>query len=205
MNAVVNADIDRLLQFWLGELDAYGYASDAQRKRWFNSNDETDAAIRQQFGELIAQALRGELAHWADTARGRLALIILLDQFTRNVHRGSAAAFAGDDNALQLCKQGLELGHDTTLQPAEKTFFYMPLEHSEVLADQILCEQLFLAMSANAPADYQAYAQNNVDFVRQHKHIIEQFGRFPHRNAALGRDSSAAELAYLKNANTFGQ
>ena len=197
--------IESILDFWFGELDEHGYATDDRNKLWFQSSAETDIIIRTRFGELVGQACRGELDNWAETARGRLALIIVLDQFTRNINRGSAAAFKGDSKARQLCKQGQDLGHDQTLAPSERVFFYLPLEHSENLTDQEQCVALYSQLHDQAPPARQERALSNVNFARQHKAIIEQFGRFPHRNKALGRGSTPQELEYLKNANSFGQ
>ena len=201
----IAVSIDIILQFWFGELDNHGYAAADRNKLWFQRSDTTDAAIREQFGALIEQALQGELEDWAETPRGRLALIILMDQFTRNIYRGTGKAFSGDAKALQLCKRGIELSHDQDLAPAEQVFFYLPLEHSENLADQSQCVALYTKLHRNTPEAYHVKTQSYIDYAVKHKEIIERFGRFPHRNKALGRESTPAELKYLENANTFGQ
>ncbi len=150
--------------------------------------------------------MRGELDHWKQTARGRLALIILLDQFSRNVYRGTAAAFAQDEAALALCTEGIELGQDRELEPCERTFFYMPLEHAEDAEAQALCVRKFREVAADAPAPWRDIFERNVDYANQHKEIVDRFGRFPHRNAVLGRASTPDEDAYLADdAPRFGQ
>ena len=111
----------------------------------------------------------------------------------------------GDAQALQLCKNGIELGHDQDLAPAEQGFFYLPLEHSENLADQHQCVVLYTQLHQNAAEKYHSKTQSYIDYAIKHKDIIERFGRFPHRNKALGRESTPEELQYLENANTFGQ
>ena len=197
--------IEQVLQFWFGELDEHGYAAADRNKLWFQSNAETDTAIRAQFRDLVEQALQGDLDDWAQTPRGRLALIILLDQFTRNIYRGTGKAFSGDSKACRLTHEGLRLDHDRTLAPAERVFFYLPLEHSENLADQDQCVTLYTKLHQGAPESYQSKTQSYIDYAIKHKDIIARFGRFPHRNKALGRVSTDAELDYLENATTFGQ
>jgi uncharacterized protein (DUF924 family) len=175
------------------------------QKLWWGKDEAIDADLRERFGSTLAAARGGELDGWADTARGRLALIIVLDQMSRNIHRGSPEAFAGDEKARALTHAGLERGHDRELPPEQRTFMYMPLEHSESLADQDLCVQLFRTMAdevaAVDPELGKRYAYY-LSFADRHREIVARFGRFPHRNAILGRASTDEELAFLREPNS---
>jgi uncharacterized protein (DUF924 family) len=201
----MDTSIETILSFWFGPLNEHGYAAEERNKLWFQSSPETDATIREHFGALINQARRSELDAWAESAHGRLALIILLDQFTRNIFRGSAEAFSGDTKARTLCLEGLTRGHDQALAPDERVFLYIPLEHSENLADQERCVELFTQLRDQAPPPHRKRAQSFLDYASLHKDIIARFGRFPHRNQVLGRASSDEEQEYLATANRFGQ
>ncbi|KAA0159793.1 hypothetical protein FNF28_05703 [Cafeteria roenbergensis] len=166
------------------------------RRKWFMSSKEDDEALKTKFGDAIAAAKRGELAGWEGNARSALALVILLDQFGRSVHRGSAEAFAGDALALKVCLVCMAHGWDKSMSPMERMFLYMPLEHSEDPTMMRLCLSK-MADITEVPAA--------LDFAKTHADILERFGRYPHRNAVLGRESTQAELDYLKSADTFGQ
>lgn len=183
-----------LLDAWFGEPANDTQRAHRQAPLWWGKSGDTDDWLRSEFGALADRAACGELDAWADTPKGRLALILLLDQLPRNLHRGNPAAFAQDGRARQLCLDGLAKGDDTHLASLERVFFYLPLEHAESLAQQDLCVTLFEALALAHPlpifADY-------LDYARRHRAIIARFGRFPHRNAILGRQSSAAELAFL--------
>ncbi|MGI9304852.1 MAG: DUF924 family protein [Gammaproteobacteria bacterium] len=198
-------DIDRVLDFWFGELRD-GSTVEDRSKLWFGSDVETDELIKKEFGSLHASAVKGELDGWRETPGGRLALIILFDQFSRNIFRGTAEAFACDPAALQLCLEGLETGADKQLAPVERDFFYLPLEHSETLAHQDSCVQRYTELMESLPAGQCERVKESLGYAVQHRDIIERFGRFPHRNRALNRDSTAEELAYLKGKGSrFGQ
>ena len=132
-------------------------------------------------------------------------MVILLDQFSRNMHRGSARAFAGDGLAQKLVLQSLALGMDDELPIAGRVFFYMPLMHAESVALQFECVDRLTALARHSPPDIAQHLQGNLRAARQHLDIIEKFGRFPHRNAALGRTSTPAEEAFLQNGPRFGQ
>ena len=140
----------------------------------------------------VEAALAGQLAAWADDAQGALALLILLDQFPRNLFRGEAKAFAGDPQARQLAETALDQGWDKGLSAVEKLFVYLPFEHSEALADQERSVALFSALAAEHPG-----CDGFLDYARRHHEVIARFGRFPHRNAALGRPSTPEETGYL--------
>ncbi|MFV8755626.1 DUF924 family protein [Nannocystaceae bacterium ST9] len=171
-----------------------------QQKLWWGKDEATDASLRERFADTLAAARRGELEGWAASARGRLALILVLDQLSRNIHRGSPEAFVGDPLARALTHAGLALGHDRELAPIERVFMYLPLEHSEELGEQDQCVGLFKALAdevaAGDPEQGKRYAYY-LTFADRHREIIARFGRFPHRNAVLGRASTAEELAFL--------
>ena len=160
------------------------------RDFWFTKSDATDRLIAERFGLLVEQALVGERDDWANTPQGALALILVLDQFTRNMFRGTARAFAGDVRALAVAMRLADSGNDLTLLPPERWFAYMPFEHSERLIDQYESVRLFERLAADG-------LPGPLDWARRHFDVIQRFGRFPHRNAILGRASTPAELGYL--------
>lgn len=186
-----NSHAQSVLDHWFG---APGDAEHGQhRDMWFRKSEATDQAIRQKFGPLIEQALRGELQSWSNEFHSALALIVVLDQFTRNVHRDTPRAFAGDVQALSAAQAMVRQGQDLQLLPVQRVFVYLPFEHAEDLALQDESVRLFTAL-----ADESASAQNILDYAHRHRDIIAKFGRFPHRNEVLGRVSSAEELAFLE-------
>jgi uncharacterized protein (DUF924 family) len=156
-------------------------------KDWFVKNPAFDAAIRARFLGVYEAAAAGQLAHWADDPRACLALTIVLDQFPRNAFRGEARAYATDAQARAAARVILERGWNKAMSQAEQLFAYLPLEHSESLADQVLCCELM-----------KDFDPEQLRYAIRHREIIARFGRFPHRNAALGRPSTAAELEFLK-------
>jgi uncharacterized protein (DUF924 family) len=196
--------IERLLQVWFGELDD-GYADSAHRRRWFAFDAEFDQAIRDEFSAPLARAAADELIEWRRKPRGCLAYIILTDQFSRQIHRGTAQAFATDALALAAARDGIARDFDKSLAIDERTFFYMPFEHSEQLDDQNTVVRLYRMLSDAAAPSRRAMLDRNVRFAEQHRDIIRRFHRFPHRNDVLGRDSTVAERAYLAHAKRFGQ
>lgn len=197
---------DEVLAFWFrgGERDTPRI--DSRMDRWFGSHPELDREIAERFGELIARALAGQLDGWAAEPRSRLALIIVLDQFTRHVHRGQATAFAGDRRALKLCVEGIMAGSYKGLGPEEQLFFFMPLQHSESLKVQERSVRIYQALAGRVSETLRETFETAAQFAELHRDIIAEFGRFPHRNAALGRDHTPAEAEYLSgDAPTFGQ
>jgi uncharacterized protein (DUF924 family) len=174
-----SADAAGVLRFWFEE---------AGPKSWWKSDPAFDASIRDRFGELHARAAAGELSAWRATPRGRLAEIILLDQFSRNLYRESARAFAQDFAALVLAQEAVSAGALLALEPAERAFLLLPYMHSESREIHVVAERLF---RLHAPAE-------NLDFEIRHKAIIDRFGRYPHRNALLGRPSTPEEIEFLK-------
>ena len=175
-------------------MDARRVSSCAARASFFSRSAVASAAVQ----PLVRRAAVGELDGWLGSVRGRLALVLLTDQFPRNIWRGEAAAFAFDVLALRWAKEALRLGLDGAVRPIERVFLYLPLEHSEELADQREAVRLFDALAASVePAAQPAFA-GYLDYARRHLEIVERFGRFPHRNAALGRETSAEEAAFLR-------
>jgi uncharacterized protein (DUF924 family) len=187
MDGTTAADV---LAFWFGQPGEPEYG--LPRSAWFRKDSVFDAEIRTRFLASVEAALAGRLDHWSKTPEGLLALLILLDQFPRNLFRGEASAFAGDARALSLGKTALANGWDTTLPDVEKLFVYLPFEHSEALADQERSLALFGALAAGNPGN-----EGFLDYARRHHEVIVRFGRFPHRNAALGRSSTPEEATYL--------
>ncbi len=159
----------------------------------------------QGFGPLVDCALDGGLHDWETDLPSRLALVIVLDQFTRNVHRGQARAFAGDGRAQRLVLQSLALAHDSELPRVGRLFLYMPLMHAESLALQHECVARLEALAEGSPPEVRERLQGNLRSARQHRDIVERFGRFPHRNAALGRPSTTDETTFLQGGPRFGQ
>ncbi len=165
--------------------------------RWFRGGEEFDAALRSRFAGLPERALLGDLDHWCNTPRGWLCLLLALDQLPRNLHRDAAAAFSGDAAAVKWTEHGLAHGWDADLCPLERLFAYLPLEHSENLAHQQGCVRLTRSLAENVGSEMRDTFDDFVRFAERHHDVIARFGRFPHRNAALGRQSSEEELAFL--------
>lgn len=187
---------DEVLRFWFGEPGATPLANAA---RWFEKSDAFDREIDGRFRPVLETAVAGHLAVWRERPRSRLAFVILLDQFSRNMFRGTPRSFAQDALALETAQQALTAGDDRALAPIETAFLLMPLMHAEVAALQRQCVEGFRRLAAGATSlDLRAYFDNSLDFAERHCVIIERFGRFPHRNAILGRASTAEELAFLE-------
>lgn len=194
-----------VLEFWFGrgggDLDAGVAAAEiaaAKTPLWWSKDAQLDAQITARFAATVDAAAAGQLDAWAESPRGILALIICADQFPRNIRRDSPAAFACDPVALRWAKSCVERGDDQLLAPIQRVFAYLPFEHSEALADQQRSLALYQALAAAAPAAERELFDGYLDYARRHHDIIAQFGRFPHRNAVLGRPSTAAESAFLQ-------
>jgi len=195
-----------ILDFWFGDRsDPHGF--DASRQTmWFRATAQDDRAIRERFGEPHRRALAGGLEGWRGTAEGALAMVILLDQFSRQIHRGTAAAFAGDAQARSVTGDGIDRGMDRGLRAIERVFFYMPLHHAEDRACQRRCIALTREVVESVPEARRQPFQEFLDYAEEHAGIVERFGRFPHRNRVLGRNSTPEEQAYLEaGARSYGQ
>lgn len=194
-----------VLDHWFADGLQKGWPSANLIPRWFGGGAQEDALIATQFGPLVERALAGELTEWEAAPLSRLALIVLLDQFPRNLYRGQGKAFAGDARAQVLVQASLALGTDQTLPTVARVFFYMPLMHAENQNLQHECVSRFKHLIDNAPPTLRKDLQGNLKSAKEHCAIIERFGRFPHRNAALGRANTSAETEYLQDAPRFGQ
>ncbi|HJS83986.1 MAG TPA: DUF924 family protein [Acetobacteraceae bacterium] len=177
-----------------GDVLAFWFADGPARFReiWFRASPEFDAACAARFADTLRQARSGALDHWADTPPGALALVILLDQLSRNIHRGTPDAYAADPHALMIARAALARGFDARLGPVERVFLYLPLMHSESLAEQDEAVRLFESLRGTFDG-----AEDSIDAAHRHRDVIRRFGRFPHRNAILGRASTPEEQAFI--------
>ena len=200
-----DALVDEVLTFWFGATGA-GFPSPTRIDLWFRATPQHDWDVERHFADAVAAALRGELDLIADTPRGRVALILLLDQFPRHLFRHTPAAFAGDRAALALCLDGCARGDAEALTPAEQLFLHGPLEHAEELVhQQAAVATITAALRRMAPDDADQW-RYFARFIQMHHDVFVQFGRFPWRNRILGRANTAAERAYLEhNPPYFGQ
>lgn len=197
---------DDILNFWFGELAADGWAREDRRKMWFGGGRALDADIRRRFAAAHRRAAAGELDAWGNTPRGALALILLLDQFSRHLGRGRAAAFAHDARALAVCEQGLARRLHRRLPQGCRVFYYLPLEHSEDLTRQKKSVNLYRRLAQECPPARHEEAVGALRYAEKHRDLIARFGRFPHRNEILGRKSRPEEAAYLReDGERFGQ
>lgn len=214
-NPIMNADsqtptqptesTESIMSFWFRD-EQTGRMDLPQSKRWFRGGKSLDTELAERFSAALSLAMQGRLDEWMENAEGTLALILLLDQFNRNIHRGTANAFAGDRKALALCHHAIDSGLADTLPLTQQVFCYMPLEHDESMASQDLSVALFTRLRDKAPESLREFASGTLDYALEHRKIIERFGRYPYRNEALGRSNTAEELAWLSESNQrFGQ
>jgi uncharacterized protein (DUF924 family) len=183
-----------VLDFWFGAADDAGHG--LPRKAWFEKDQAFDDDIRRRFRGLYDRALAGECESWREQCRSCLALILVFDQFPRNMFRSTPAAFATDARALALARHAVARGYDRRVPPVLRAFFYLPFEHSEALADQDRAVRLFESVEPHPGRE------EGIRYAVRHREIIERFGRFPHRNAILGRPSTPEELAFLQTPNS---
>ena len=188
---------ETILDFWFGSNPDDMTAAKERSDLWWAKNKATDDEIRLRFETYVILADSEQLKDWLTTPRGRLALIILTDQFPRNIYRDTAQAFSCDQKALTWCIEGLEQKIDRELRPIERVFFYLPLEHAEYIEHQDLSVKCFGELVSKANAEQKALFEGYLDFAVRHRQIIERFGRFPHRNRVLARESTPEELAFL--------
>lgn len=192
-----------VLFFWFGPRPYTAERVQQHSRLWFGAPDapeltpQTDELIRERYADVTLAAERGELSAWESSPRRRLALILLLDQFSRNMYRGSARAFAQDLQALSLTVSGMQIGADAALDPVERLFFYMPLMHAENLDVQEESVAAFRRLLEEAPAELRRTFEGNLRSAVLHRDIITRFGRFPRRNRALGRESTPDEVEWL--------
>jgi uncharacterized protein (DUF924 family) len=197
--------------FWFGALPLSAAQLNQRMRFWFGAESsqvrqQRDDTIRRRFGALLERAAHGELSAWADGPRRRLSLILLLDQFPRNIYRGTARAFAYDDTALALTLSGMQSAADAALDVLERVFFYMPLQHAEAREVQDESVAAYRRLLTESPRELREFFEGSVRSAENHRAIVEQFGRFPHRNEILGRTSTPPEVEWLKKGgSSFGQ
>jgi uncharacterized protein (DUF924 family) len=200
------ARAEELLAFWFRDANegpVTTATANACAKLWFQRNPETDAAVRTGYADDLERAARGELDGWAAAgSRGRLALIVLLDQFTRNIHRGSARAFENDAKSLALAQEGLRLGIDEGFNAPQRHALYLPLMHSEKMELQRVSMERYRNLRDGTAPEMYAEIAFWCTMAERHCEIIERFGRYPHRNVTLGRTSTPEEIEFLKEPNS---
>lgn len=192
------AQPESVLAFWFGPAGSATQISERQRTLWFGKSPENDRAVAEHFSDTLLAATGGELDHWASTPRGRLALVIVFDQFPHHIHRDQPQAFATDPQALALSLDALAAGEDRRLTPIERVFLYLPLEHAESLKIQERSVSLYEELVSEAAADERTIFESFLDYARKHRDVVARFGRFPHRNEILGRASTRDEIEFLK-------
>ena len=198
--------IDAILTFWFMEKELSAPQIDGRMDLWFGNDQVFDQEIVKEFSDDVERASDGELDHWTHEPRGRLALILLLDQFRRNIYRNTADAFAKDKIALKLCVEGAIEKKDKDLSPIQRVFFYMPLQHAESRKVQKKSCEIFKRLSNAVSPPYKVTFETVLQFAELHADIIEQFGRFPHRNKLLDRKNTPKEDEYLDgDVPAFGQ
>jgi uncharacterized protein (DUF924 family) len=210
MEATITDDdqirIDAVLGFWFEERELSAPQIDGRMDIWFGEDPVFDHEIKNEFSEEMDRAVEGKLDHWAKEPRGRLALILLLDQFRRNIYRNSAEAFSADKQALKLCVEGAMEKKDKGLSPIERVFFYMPLQHAESRKVQEKSCNIYNKLAEAVSPTYKETFETIAQFAELHRDVIERYGRFPHRNALLNRRNTPEEEEYLSGDNTtFGQ
>jgi uncharacterized protein (DUF924 family) len=198
MPDALETEYQPILTFWFGALDSLGRADAAHSRRWFVKDEAFDRELAQRFGATHTDVAAGRHEAWLAEPRGRVAYVIVLDQLSRNMFRGTARAFETDAQALQAAARGIEIGADRDLALDERWFLYMPFMHSEDLVMQDRAVALFSALAVDAPPALREQLTSAANYARQHREIVARFGRFPHRNAVLGRPSTPEEAAFLQ-------
>jgi uncharacterized protein (DUF924 family) len=186
-----------VLDFWFADSLTNSDALAERRAIWFMGGPDVDQLITEMFGTLPEAALAGELQHWTTDTRNALALILVLDQFPRNIYRNTARAYHYDSASLDLALKIIDQSLHLDLHPIEQSFLFLPLQHSEALGDQTRAVQLYQTLTAQSLGTYLESAKNSLDYANRHCDIIRRFGRFPHRNAILGRVSTETEIEFL--------
>jgi len=198
--------IDEVLTFWFMEKELSAPQIDGRMDIWFGEDQAFDHQVANEFADDVERASEGELNHWAHEPRGRLALILLLDQFRRNIHRNTPEAFAKDKLALKLCVEGAAEKMDKGLSAIQRAFFYMPLQHAESRKVQKKSCEMYRNLAKGVSPTYKETFDTIAQFAELHADIVEQYGRFPHRNKVLNRTNTAEENKYLAgDAPSFGQ
>ncbi len=191
-----------ILDFWFGDSTDDVQIIEQKSSLWWRKDEELDREIESAFSDGLKRLIAGQLTAWKQDAESLLAMVILADQFSRNIYRNKAKAFAQDELALALTVEGLETRVDLKLGIVQRIFFYMPLEHSESLSIQDCSVEMFEQLCESAPENARQKIKRNLDYAISHRDVIEKFGRFPHRNAILGRESRPEEIEYLKQSGS---
>ena len=198
--------VPAITAFWLGPALESCETALGRKEFWYRGGPAVDEEIRQRFGSQVEEACAGGLADWDRTSQGALAMILLLDQFTRNLFRGTPDAWKGDPRAYEIVNRAIVAGLDRELHPVEAIWLYHPFHHSERVEDQDQGLELLRALKANADSEWKPYVQQSIEGWTRHRNIVAEFGRFPHRNPILGRESTPAELEYINGGGeNFGQ
>ncbi|WP_428382044.1 DUF924 family protein [Nevskia ramosa] len=193
----MTTEVQAVLEFWFGPGDDDLEAIRTQSDLWWNAEPAIDEQIRDRFGALHSAVINGERDGWLAAPEGRLAAIIVVDQFSRHLFRGDGQSYAWQTLGQQLCSDGIAVGDDLQLSPVRRAFFYLPLEHAESLDEQARSVSLNRQLVAEASEPLRNQLENYLGHALQHQQVIERFGRFPHRNALLGRENTAEERDYL--------
>ena len=189
--------INEVLEFWFADRDLSEPTLDSRMTRWFNSDEQFDTELADRFTSLAELALTGELDDWAEQPLGRLALILLLEQFPRRIYKDSPAAFQGDRKAMKLCQQGVANDAYRELNAVQQLFFFMPLQRAESIKIQQTSVKIYNALSSNVSSTLRDTFETVAQFAELRRDVIAKFGRFPHRNAPLGSSNTGAEEAHL--------
>ncbi len=201
----MNTEIEKIHNYWFGTVED-GTTLEKRNRLWFGGEKSTDDYIRTHFESQVLKAKQGSLDAWKETPRGSLCLIILLDQFPLNMYRKSARAYEFENAGIEVCLSGIKKGQHEQLSFIEKTFFYLPLEHSENTDHQDKSVKMFTELWKYAPSHLKEHGKTVLRYAEKHRDIVQKFGRFPHRNEVLGRTSSPEEIEFLEDAsNRFGQ
>ena len=203
----MNTDIiEDIVTFWLSDSRDSPDRASARRRWWYHGGPVVDEEIRARFGDLVPRVLAGEPTGWRDTPDGTLALVLLLDQFTRHLYRGTIDAYAGDPGAFEIVNDAIDRGLDRALHPVARIWLYHPFHHSEDVAEQDRGLGLLRALRCDADPAWHGYVERSIRGWTRHRNIVARFGRFPHRNAVLGRESTMEERAYMAaGGESFGQ
>ena len=194
-----------VLDFWFDDCHESPEKCKEQSKLWYASDEKLDEQVTLQFGDLYEKACLDSLSSWGETSEGALALVILLDQFSRQIHRKTSQAFSQDPMARAIAIRTVHRGLDKELSVPGRLFLYHPFQHSEFLADQEFGVEVCGQLLEECSPEWKDTVQNSIEFFEGHREVVRQFGRFPHRNEVLGRESTPDELKYLEDASRYGQ
>jgi len=194
----MNETIDSVIRYWFGESNLSTDINAEKKRFWWSKNNEVDAEITDRFSELVETVASGELDHWNESESGLLASIICTDQFPRNIYRGQSRSFSYDQIALRFAKQAVAMGFDRKLTLIKRVFIYMPFEHSEEISHQQQAVQLMQSLLDQSAVEEEDMFVGFLNFAKRHHDVIAEFGRFPHRNEILGRESTEEEVEFLQ-------